>query len=1194
MSETLHKKLEKIGRRIVGDRALLTLTWCLALIFGWVFVHASADLWLRLESSKLYATWTVLLGLVGGTSWLVSSIWRKRYSPEGIAVTMEKTFPHLDNRLINYLQLSSQRRRDPFTAAYVKAGFPDLEKLDLKQLQDLKAQKRSRITLAILLVLLIAPSLLFGRAWAVSVWRTLNPFTSIEPPTLTKIIEVTPGDAAVFQGEGVLLTAKVKGFNGHEVMLDLDTSDGPQQSISLGKIKAPGESTFSYNLQKVTTDVLYRFRAGDSRPTAWHKISTRPPPSFTDIWASVQAPDYMKRPLYWVNLREENFSAPVGSQVQIIAVTNVAMKNIMVLGAVKDVARFKTGDKPNVWMADVTITDGPNILLKGIDSSGFKLDEEIAISSAGDKPPSIEVVSPAGKSSLPPGERPQMEFKVADDIGVSEILLEELPADSASDAKGVVIQSWKPDGVKAFQQIWKAQSVPPSGKSISYRLIARDTKPEAPNETISSPIVFDVPSASEMSKKSDELESKALASLETLLNLQKSNLADCERYKGNLEKTPSADWLKASKTEEDVRAIMHELLANPLEPLGTLTPIAKKLYRDEMMWAVDALKSLAQGSGESREKSAKEAITLMNKILSQLSCAEQSAQDAQQARELNKLTALLESLIRDQGANLEKTKVAMKEGGTIDPKVIDTQDSLSENTKTFIKVAKEESSQMSSYDPALAATLTKLGTKAEEMKIADDMIIAAEKLEKNQLSEALPLEERALVNLTVLQKMLGDIQLKEEGEKKLELSEALDQAKEKLLKLKDLHEKMKEAMDAVRGQKNQNEEEVDLMEEAYQELLKNTKEVLMEIPTDLHIFTDMNAANDVVEDVYEIYQEVEQMEGKADNSGEDFKPNEWDGAKEDGLLAKMGEAAKRKDLPEMWLGEKADELKVTTEAFDLEEMPESGIAMAELSTAAEDLIGDLLEESKDAAEKSDDSATNHASPDPDGLGWEVAEGNISSFAAKGKSGNTTPDHKEQDGRSNVGRQGMSTGETAAGSGTIGEGDKNIEARRTEESTKSGQVDLKGEADTAATGGGKLGTGKADDVGMSGGVERMDSKEAGSSEGMAALAQKADALYAKASMKNVRVDSLKEAAHHIRQSGEAIAKGNIKEMKEFQRLAVGELKKSKAKLDAGPTGAIETTRSASGLNNLIESSPDVAPPQYRDKVSDYFKALNEAL
>ena len=93
--------------------------------------------------------------------------------------------------------------------------------------------------------------------------------------------------------------------------------------------------------------------------------------------------------------------------------------------------------------------------------------------------------------------------------------------------------------------------------------------------------------------------------------------------------------------------------------------------------------------------------------------------------------------------------------------------------------------------------------------------------------------------------------------------------------------------------------------------------------------------------------------------------------------------------------------------------------------------------------------------------------------SQGKSGNQTPDHKEQDGRSNVGRQGMSTGETAAGSGTIGKGDENIEARRTEDPTQSGKVDLAGEADTKATGGGKLGSGKADAMGMGGGASRMD-------------------------------------------------------------------------------------------------------------------------
>ena len=56
---------------------------------------------------------------------------------------------------------------------------------------------------------------------------------------------------------------------------------------------------------------------------------------------------------------------------------------------------------------------------------------------------------------------------------------------------------------------------------------------------------------------------------------------------------------------------------------------------------------------------------------------------------------------------------------------------------------------------------------------------------------------------------------------------------------------------------------------------------------------------------------------------------------------------------------------------------------------------------------------------------------------------------------------------------------------------------------------------------------MDSNEEGSWEGMAALmAKQVDAIYAKASMKNVRVDSLQEAAHHLRQSGDAIARGDI--------------------------------------------------------------------
>ena len=86
---------------------------------------------------------------------------------------------------------------------------------------------------------------------------------------------------------------------------------------------------------------------------------------------------------------------------------------------------------------------------------------------------------------------------------------------------------------------------------------------------------------------------------------------------------------------------------------------------------------------------------------------------------------------------------------------------------------------------------------------------------------------------------------------------------------------------------------------------------------------------------------------------------------------------------------------------------------------------------------------------------------------------------------------LGAGETAAGSGTIQEGDENIEKRRTQDPTQDGQVDLDGEADTEATGGGKQASGKADDFGMSGGARRMDSTEAGSVEGMEALSPRGE-------------------------------------------------------------------------------------------------------
>ena len=551
---------------------------------------------------------------------------------------------------------------------------------------------------------------------------------------------------------------------------------------------------------------------------------------------------------------------------------------------------------------------------------------------------------------------------------------------------------------------------------------------------------------------------------------------------------------------------------------------------------------------------------------------------------------MIRALIKGETAVIKTTTDYADKSVAVGAALVDQQDGLASDVTAFRKACAREAESVRGSDDALATHLVAIGASCDDQKIKNDMLKASDKLDGNKPLEALPEEKTALQKLVALEKRLSEIKAADEEDRLEEMLDILEHAKRKLKKIKDLHERALESMDMVKDQLDKGEE-FDVMEEEYSELLKNTEEALLEVPTDLHIFMELNVANDLVEDVFSVFEEVERAE-LGDGAQGDVR--ELAVAKREAMLEAMEEAQDRMDDLESWLGTKPDDLKVTTEAFDQEEMPEAGIALGALSTEAEDLIGDLMKQSDSEQSDSDDGAINTAVPDMAADG-EVTEGDVTSFAAKGKSGNEAPDHKEQDGRSNVGRQGMSVGETAAGSGTINEGDENIEERRTQDPTQSGQVDLAGEADTKATGGGKQGTGKADDYGMTGGVERMDSTESGSMEAMQALmANRADALYVKASMQNVRADALKDAAHHIRQSADAIANGRIEQVEEFRKRALADLRRARTELEAGASNIIDGERPFSILQDTVESGPDDAPAQYRDAVSEYYKALSREI
>ena len=130
------------------------------------------------------------------------------------------------------------------------------------------------------------------------------------------------------------------------------------------------------------------------------------------------------------------------------------------------------------------------------------------------------------------------------------------------------------------------------------------------------------------------------------------------------------------------------------------------------------------------------------------------------------------------------------------------------------------------------------------------------------------------------------------------------------------------------------------------------------------------------------------------------------------------------------------------------------VPMADLPDELEDMIGELIEQEEALI----DEAQNITSAWADSMGeagWEVADGPISNFSAKGKTGNVLPDSSEITGRSGEGRSGKTSGELVQNK-VMGLGGRKTPARLTPDPFQKGIIPEEKATETGgATGGGKI-------------------------------------------------------------------------------------------------------------------------------------------
>jgi hypothetical protein len=260
-----------------------------------------------------------------------------------------------------------------------------------------------------------------------------------------------------------------------------------------------------------------------------------------------------------------------------------------------------------------------------------------------------------------------------------------------------------------------------------------------------------------------------------------------------------------------------------------------------------------------------------------------------------------------------------------------------------------------------------------------------------------------------------------------------------------------------------------------------------------------------------------------------------------------------------------------------------------LPKALEDMIGDLLQKADEFDEEADD-VTSAWADNLDQAGWGVSDGPISSFSAKGKTGNDQPNSNEVNGRSGDGRRGKSAGQMVGDTSRALPGRK-TPARVGNEKYEPGSLKQEGSQDpNGATGGGKkAGAGR---IGLQGGTPPDIAKDVGRlNEKQMGLREKAEQVARKLEEKGYSTAKLREAIDLMKPID---ADGRDLKYDDLAKKRKEALQKLRGAFgDVDPTAAsISRSRDLPPemRQELLQGHDEGYPPGYENLLKNYYKKL----
>jgi hypothetical protein len=629
--------------------------------------------------------------------------------------------------------------------------------------------------------------------------------------------------------------------------------------------------------------------------------------------------------------------------------------------------------------------------------------------------------------------------------------------------------------------------------------------------------------------------------------------------------------------EKAVRELAHFAHAGPMR-LQRSDPFAWHLTRTGLKagdlvqyWAVATDRNTITGPGTAESRRFSFFVLTPESVLAKL---ELLIQDYAQ---------VLEELLR-----LQRENRAQSASGVAFETLVIRQTTIRTRTGRLARAMKKDAFPLTTMTKALDELYA--GLMADAVRLLEHGRDATETAKAAALrNQSLGVQDKIIGQL---QELLARLQRNEQAREALRKLAKKDQAAHKAITttlsqmIKDLNkllsdktelaakfEKMPKKSDDQLGESAKAAKELEEFQDKLGRWAKGTVDELAKLPTgfvdDFGLRPDAN----------KIFEEIEKAASRP-------KAEKIEVSLEDlgaGLATRMKE-----DL-EVWMPDTPDAVKwVLEEPLDKKPMK---VPEMPLPKALEDMVGDLLQKAEEFDEEADD-ITSAWGDNLDQAGWGVSDGPISSFSAKGKTGNDMPNNMEVQGRSGDGRRGKSSGQMVGDTARALAGRK-TPARVGAEKYEPGQLKQEGAQDpNGATGGGKkAGAGRR---GLQGGTPpdfvrdmgRLSEKQVGLREKAEQVAQKLEAL-------GIANRRLTGSIQLMKSAEQDLLDLRYEDAARKRRTALSQLKAGLRGVDE--TTAVQLNRArelpAQLRTELLQASEEAYPEGYEGLLKSYFRKLS---